>query len=110
MTTPIMTSVIVTTFLLLLGIISFFLKQLLNKFDRVENSINSLNEKVAIIMTHQDHYQQGMEQRIIFEGRIDKEIKGLRDGGHEIRNIMNGLVGQIEILKDMKSCPHGLHD
>lgn len=85
---------------LLISVVAFFLRQLVGKFDKIEEAVNRLNEKIAVMMAHQDHYKKDMEQRILFESRIDKEIKDLRSANHDTRNIMNGIVGKLELMQE----------
>ena len=95
---------VITGFLgLLVGVISFFLKQLLIKFDRVETSLTKLSEKIAVIMAHQDHYQADMESRVLFESRIDKEIKDIRLSHHNIMDLLHSTRGKLDIFQEI--CP-----
>lgn len=88
---------------LLVSVTAFFLRQLVFKFERIEVSINMLNEKIAVIMAHQEHHQADMEQRVLFEKRVDKEIKDMRNRIHEVINNQSGLSLRIDMIKE--GCP-----
>lgn len=88
---------------ILVGIVAFFLRQLLDKFDKMETSLNSLSKEIAVIVTRQDHHIDRFSQIDHFEERIDKEVKSVRERLHVLSNDINGLISKCEITHE--KCP-----
>lgn len=85
---------------LLVGMVAFFLKQLLTKFGNLEMALNDLKIELARIITKQDHHKdkfQSMETNI---ARLDVESKDVRTTVHKIGNQVNGVVLRHELLEE----------
>ena len=75
----------------LVGVVAILLKQLVVRFERMELAINKLNERLAVVVNEQSHHNEKLHSQSVFEERIDREVKDIRNRIHDIGNNINGL-------------------
>jgi len=80
----------------------FFLKQFMNKFDKLETALNNLNVSFATIVTKQDNHKDKFKDIDKSIERLDNESKSVRERLHTFGNDLHGLTLQSEICKDQR--------
>jgi len=85
---------------ILLGLVVFFLKQILGKFVSMELTMKDLAISIATIGTTQGHHGKKLEDIDRTDERFEKEIKGLRERMHEFGNNLNQVQGRHELLEE----------
>jgi len=84
----------------LVAMVAFFLKQLLNRFDRVEKSLNKLNVELATIVANLDHHKDKFNRIDNGIDRLDVENKGVRERLHSLGNDVNGMHLKCELAHE----------
>jgi archaellum component FlaC len=85
---------------ILLGLVVFFLKQILGKFASMESTMRDLAISIATLGTTQQHHDKQLEDIDRTDERFEKEIKSLRERMHDFGNSLNQVVGKHELLEE----------
>jgi len=87
---------------MLVGMIAFFLKQLIGRFDRVETSLNTLSKELAVMAANHAHHESRFVNLERAEERMDKETKSVRERLHHFGNDLHKLSIQTEVCREFK--------
>ena len=94
--------------MILVGLVAFFMRQLVVRFERMEVAINALNKQLAIVVTKQENHQDRFHRQDAFETRIDTEIKDIRNRLHSLSNDINKAYLRLEMVNE--HCPARKND